>query len=129
MDQSNALNRLLEASDLVKMMEELIAPGNYERLSPSSLSGARITLRTLRDSILASHDALAGELVTRSKGRLDAQLTSTAQEQPLVVRNDSPGVSRTTIVQTDIERIGAIKKRDLRSSLETLIDRSQSTVE
>lgn len=61
MDHSAALHKLMEAAALVGMVEELANPGTFERLSPSSLSGLRITLRTIRESIVASHDALTGE--------------------------------------------------------------------
>lgn len=61
MDHSAALHKLMEAAALVGMVEELANPGTFERLSPSSLSGLRITLRNIRESIVASHDALTEE--------------------------------------------------------------------
>ncbi len=65
MDESNALMRLLEAADLVGMVEELTARPRDE-LSPTARAGLRVTLKNVRESILKSHDALATGMVANA---------------------------------------------------------------
>lgn len=77
MDQSKALHKLLEAADLIGMVEDLTEPKRIENLSAASWTGMRITLRTVREAILASHNTLAKDLVERS--RISSQV---AQSRP-----------------------------------------------
>lgn len=65
MDQSRALRQLMEAADLVFMLEELTANG--KQLSASSISGLRLTLRGVREALVRSHDALAAGTVSRAR--------------------------------------------------------------
>jgi hypothetical protein len=116
MDQSKALQKLTEAADLSGMVEELIRASQSERLSPAAASGMRITLRTIRESILNSHDVFAGELVARTRGRAEnsvlpqadasqAGTQSTSQESPMA----------------DPNRLG-LRRQSLRSTIEKLAD-------
>lgn len=139
MDQSNALNRLLEAADLLKMVEDLTSPGGFERLSGSSVSGLRITIRNIRESVLASHDQLAGNFVnkakvaleTRSNGELAQQNTSspnpiTSQFSKALVdiaqRNEVVDRVTHNLSPSDPQRT-QMTRRDLRASLEKMVDR------
>lgn len=128
MDQNTALHKLLEAADLAKMIEELVAPGSLERLSPASVSGVRVTLRTLRESMLACHDLLAGDLVARARAKyengalapkapgLESQATLSGN------RTDSPSIVRQALANEQPRGV----KKDLRSSLEQMVERSVS---
>ena len=126
MDQSAALHKLLESADLAKMLEELIAPGSLERLSPASISGLRVTLRSLRESMLTCHDLFAGDLVARARSRFES---SSPQPKPAgidltsanpIARGDSPSIVRQALGQEQPKTI----KKDLRSSLEQIVERS-----
>lgn len=118
MDQNTALQKLLEIADLSRMVEDLVAPGNLERLAPASLSGIRVTLRAIRETTLACHDSLAGELSQRARPRVEADIQSVSNES--VVRTESPAIVRPPV---PIEQPRMVKK-DLRSSLGQLIERS-----
>lgn len=124
MEQNNALHKLLEIADLAKMIEDLVAPGNLERLAPASLSGIRVTLRTIRDSLLSCHDAMASE-VQKPRIRYDAvtEVAAPAVESApqLPPRLDSPAIVRPPA----IEQPRMIKK-DLRASLGQIIERTVS---
>lgn len=138
MDQSTALHRLLEAADLIKMVEDLTAAGTFEKLAPSSLSGVRITLRQVKDNILASHDTLAGGLVARARNQqIESQAanntatpatTNSAANQaasPAETKSDLTSVKSEdgkSSVLADPDRL-PIRRRDLRSSLEQLVER------
>lgn len=66
-DQNKALVRLLESADLVRMLEDLLSPASYSKLSGAVLSGVRVTLRNVREGILSSHDSIAGEIAKQSR--------------------------------------------------------------
>lgn len=72
MDRSKALNTMLEAAELSKMIEELMAPQGTDKL-PVILSGMRVTMRAIRERILASHEMLAREMVNNAKLRAEAR--------------------------------------------------------
>ncbi len=119
MDQSTALNKLLEASDLVRMLEDLTAPANFARLSSGAVSGLRITLRSLREGILASHDCLAAEVVARAKANSSSAGTDlTSGAKPDVTPTFR---SATAVLEGDPL---VMRRKDLRSSLESSVDRS-----
>ena len=120
MDQNTALQKLLEIADLSKMVEDLVAPGNLERLAPASLSGIRVTLRAIREATLSCHDSLAGGLVPRIAPRLESEIQAPSTEAS--VRTESPAIVRPS---APIEQPRMVKK-DLRSSLGQLIERSAS---
>ena len=63
MEQTKALQGLIDAADLTKMVEELTRPGTLEGLSGAGMSGVRLTLNVIREKILASHDVLAARLI------------------------------------------------------------------
>ena len=67
MDQSKALHKLLEAADLVGMIEDLTNPSKVDSFTPASWSGMRITLRSVREQLLETHRSLSRDLVSRSR--------------------------------------------------------------
>ena len=104
MEQSKALSRMLEAADLVTMLEDLTAAASGSKLSPASMSGMRLTLRNIREAILASHDTFASSLVSLSRVATE-NMQSDEQES-----------------DTDSTQ-AIIKRKDLRASLEKFIDK------
>ncbi len=101
MEQSNALTKLLEAADLLGMLEDLTNPQTVSKLSPASLAGMRITMRSARELVLNAHDKLASSLVASSVSRGN---------------QDSNGVQGQT-------RISLPQQRDLRTSIEKFVDK------
>lgn len=95
MEGSRALMKLLEAADLLGMVEE-IGIGSGGEMSPLTRAGIRITLKNVRESLLASHDALVEEL-SESARRLGGAANGT---------NPPPQMDR----------------RDLRSTIEKFIE-------
>lgn len=138
MEESNALHRLTEAADLIRMVEELTAPSAFEKLSSSSIAGMRITLRNIRETVLSSHDTLAENLVNRSR---------LAGERAAIPAAPANGLTKpaTTILTPETSKIDSVNlldnatsaranltdrqtnasftRRDLRASLEKLADR------
>ena len=105
MEQSKALQSLLESADLMKMLEDIIASGTIDRLSPSSLSGMRLTLKSVREQVLSSHDSLASEMISRSKASSNGQSTASGVE-----------VEKTKPAEASFTR------RDLRATIEQVRD-------
>ena len=121
MDQSTALHKLLEAADLAKMVEEIMAPGSLERLSPAALAGARATLRNLRETMLSCHDLMAGDLVARARSRYESGVAG--EPQPVgTIRSESPAIVRPPITQEQPRMI----KKDLRTTLSQMVERNAS---
>ena len=125
MEQSAALNRLLEATDLVGLIEDLLNASNG-KLSPTAMSGLKITLRNIREGVLASHDVLAQEMVSRAKAHVAtgavAPTTPAAQGDRTVFGSikDSP-ISQRGPVLTESDKT-RYTRHDLRASLEKVID-------
>ena len=122
MDQSNALHKLMEVADLIRMVEELTNPAAYEKLSSGTMSGMRITLRNARETILSSHDVLAGNMVQRAKVNYEAKSNQNNEVQLLDASPvDSASAARSGVL-TDAQR-AQLTRRDLRASLEKMVDR------
>lgn len=121
MDHSTALNKLLEAADLIGMLEDL-TNSSGGKIGPSSVAGMRITLRGLRDSVLQSHDTLAQEVVGRAQAKMAQQnhaitsVSTTLAPQNIERSEISPAAS-----SSDMNRVQFTKK-DLRASLERIIE-------
>lgn len=132
MDQSKALQKLTESADLVGMIEELIRTSQSDRLSSATLSGMRVTLRNIRESILSSHDLFAGEFVSRTRSRSDlgggAGSISSEQSAAAMSTNgagneitNNGGNSGVGAALSDPSRLG-IRRQSLRTSMERLTD-------
>lgn len=65
MDETKALLNLLEAADLVGMVEELSSRPKDD-LSPIVRAGLRVALKHVREGILKSHDTLAAGMVAHA---------------------------------------------------------------
>ena len=116
MDQSKALQRLTEAADLVGMIEELLRVSQSEKLSGSAVSGMRTTLRNARESILASHDLFAGDLVARTRGRAEATVIAAGEKS-----STATGESAANGTLSDPSKLG-MRRRDLRTSIEQMTE-------
>jgi hypothetical protein len=103
MEESKALNRIMEAADLAAMVEEMTSPATLEKLSATSLSGIRITLKNIRELLVASHDVLAADFMTRARSAAPRQ----------------PGMAE----RIETATASPIVRRDLRASLEKVIER------
>ncbi|MCB0311611.1 MAG: hypothetical protein KDD42_10270 [Bdellovibrionales bacterium] len=122
MDTSKALNSLLEAADLTRMVEQLTAPGSTESFQ-SSVAGMRITLRNIRNTILASHSILAKERVESARANSsDSQLERMA-EPGSVVRPNLNSVSENPLIREAISG-SARPASALRNSVERVTERS-----
>ena len=126
MDQSKALQKLTESADLIGMIEDLVRVSQSERLSAATISGMRHTLRNIRESILASHDQFASDLVIHSRSRNDSLQgtlgTSTAAsssegDRGEPIQNGSFGPMAAGL--SDPSRLG-IRRQSLRASLEKI---------
>jgi len=83
MDRSKALNTLLEAAELTKMIEELMSPHNADRLA-HTFTGMRVTLRSIRERIVAGHEMLAREMVSGARARTDAREEADIPHRPMI---------------------------------------------
>jgi len=114
MDQSKALLKLTEAADLIGMIEDLTSPACIERLTPAGLAGLRLTLRNVRESILSSHDVLAGDLVSRARERTEETFRPRSEETMIVEGPIAPRGAMPIATENPVQ----IKRRDLRASIE-----------
>lgn len=118
MDQTKALHDLLEAADLITMLEEVTNPTSSGKLSPALVSGLRITLRNARQMILSSHDYMAQNLVARARANNPQAAASVAAQPMNPIQNKAMITSETTTSQHGVH----FNRKDLRASLEKIID-------
>ena len=138
MDQSKALHQLTEAADLISMLEALTNSVAMESQASAPWGGLKITLRNVRQMILASHDTLAADLVARARARFESQpqvssapQASTQSAAPArATENASENVSVTSGPQlparstTVIENANIkLQRKDLRAQLERFVER------
>ncbi|NLF25577.1 MAG: hypothetical protein GX589_07990 [Deltaproteobacteria bacterium] len=102
MEQSKALQALMEAGDLVKMLEEITSPAVLSSITAASMAGVRVTLKNVRESILASHDVLASQVIQRAKVQLES--------------------NPRTSVHSLKEDVPLTRRRDLRDSIEKIVE-------
>lgn len=126
MEESKALNKLIEAADLVGMVEELLSPTSTERLSASAWSGIRITIRNIKDTIESSHSALAQDLVQRSRAAVGSPAASPINETAHPASDNGTKITNPVNFQlspsSEAPRIQMTRK-DLKASLEKFIER------
>ena len=112
MEQTRALMRLLEAAELLGMVEDLTL-GGRESLTPAVRAGVRLTLKNVRETILGSHDALAAELMARvGMPPLASRDEATPAEAPSAA---PPAAARA-------KEAPNFSRRDLRSAIEKFIE-------
>jgi hypothetical protein len=93
MAQKEALKTLLDAADLLSMVEDLFSPGVAENLSSASVSGMRLTLRGVKNAILEGHDVLATDLLMKARGlsgEVEAISDGNSAKNPQTI-NQHPG--------------------------------------
>jgi len=120
MEQSKALQALKEAGDLVRMLEEITHPNVLASLSAASMPGVRITLKNVRESIISSHDALAGQVIQRAKVQLDSNAGSGIHS----VNGTALHPERLTS-KPQGEQAPVLSRKDLRASIEKIIEKSE----
>ncbi len=64
---SQALRNISESADFIQMIEDLTNPANIDKITPAALSGMRLTLRNVRESLVDSYEQLSKGFVERSK--------------------------------------------------------------
>jgi hypothetical protein len=154
MEESKALHRLVEAQDLVGMIETMLSPEMADKLSPSAWSGLRITLRSVREMIGTSHAAMANDFVSRSKSAFAASSSTQGAamvervarqeaftrselakpESPITQANSAAGSTSSAMLSSSPSQMGVasdniranpgLSRRDLKASLERLVERS-----
>ena len=67
MEESRALSKLNDATDLLVLLEDILNPASIERLSSASWSGVRLTLRNARVTLQESQSSLSKEFVARAR--------------------------------------------------------------
>lgn len=150
MDENNALQRLLEAADLIKMIEELTGPTDLHKLPAGTMAGLRITLKNVREAIVTSHQHLskkgpevekesavtpapaaqpAPQQEIRSDRAPDYRLSEPHQEpRPAEVRSEARVecvnlLDNATSALRHQNLTGSFQRRDLRASLEKIGER------
>lgn len=118
MEQSKALNRLLEAADFLSMLEDLTNPSVISKLNSGTISGLRLTIKNVRETVLASHDALAASLVAKSRASLNANTSSSAESS----RERAEQQATYQVIQPE-QNMPQAKRHDLRASLERIIEK------
>lgn len=120
MDESKALHQLTEAADLINMLEAICNVGSADQIPPTSWAGFRITLRSVRESILGSHDTLARDLLQRAKHRMDLNAPEQSARQVA-----SSGISRPAMSMAEAPSM-KFERRDLKASLEKYVEKPSS---
>ena len=141
MDQSKALQELMEAADLVGMLEEFMLANNNRQFSPSAWAGLKINLRNVKQTIVSSHSALASDYIARARARVEAAKAEngsatingtaplatapSAAAAPEIIKENG-SLSRTEILKQAIaaDRAGIkMERKDLRATLERFIEK------
>jgi hypothetical protein len=132
--ENDALQKLLEAVDLLGMVDDLTNPANFERISGSSLAGIRITLKHVRQLVLETRKELAGkpaEKPAETPGAnaaaqtrievLNMAMSPAPEAAPPAPKPPAPPPQ----IHREVATVGnqTNRRKDFRSSLEQLIDR------
>jgi len=121
MEQSKALHKLAEASDLILLLEDMISTEHSDRIAPSSWAGIRILMKSVRESIQQSRSVLAQDLITRSK-EVTADLSSRAGLAAKVETFVTPNTQVHSPIQQTASSDVMMQRKDLKSSLERFIE-------
>lgn len=138
MEESRALSKLSEATDLLVLLEDILNPASVERLSSASWSGLRLTLRNARATLQESQTVLSKEFVSRARG--SQTYTSASVAKPLNESSTAetftssvinPAISTSSpLLSQEIEGASngsdhskvQITRRDLKATLEKFIE-------
>ena len=91
MEESKALSKLNDATDLLILLEELLNPVSIERISSASWSGVRLTLKNARQILQESQISLSTDFVSRARTSQSAEAVNNGQ--PISERIPSEGLS------------------------------------
>lgn len=131
MEESKALSKLNDATDLLMLLEDILNPLSIERLSQASWSGVRLTLRNARATLQESQTALSKEFVARARSSQSINSSAISTVAPQSASSSASVVATpiTEIVSTDdfsknnSEQAKAlITRRDLKATLEKFIE-------
>jgi len=125
MDQHKALNILLESADIISMLEELTNTASKNGLASSSIAGMRVTLRNLREQILASHDSLAQIALSRARNAENTmvQAAPAQQRDSIIVGGRAGDINGSARSSTASSEIAGLPRKDLRAAIEKVLDR------
>ncbi len=112
MEKTQALNMLVEAADLVKMIEDIAALPN-EKIN-SNMAGIKLNLRMVRERILASHDRFASEYIAQARAKIEPP----TEPKPFNTQKEISSTEQ----PNDNSRL-SFKRRDLRAEMEKSIER------
>lgn len=119
MDQTKALNAILESADLISMLEELANAS--ARGGMTSIAGLRITLRNIREQLLASHDCLAPVVLSRETQNAEAaQRVVAPQNQTIITQRPGEVISR----NGNSGENQPFTRKDLRATIERVLENS-----
>lgn len=142
MEESRALSKLNDATDLLVLLEDILNPASIERLSAASWSGVRLTLRNARITLQESQNSLSKEFVARARNSqtsgvsLNSNVGALSDEEfsadttPIINTNNSrqaqaksqeelsPRSDKSTSEQSRVQ----ITRRDLKATLEKFIE-------
>ena len=124
MEQSKAITKLMEVADLAAMVEDMMSPTMMSHLSPGSWAGMRVTMRNIRESLVACHDSLASDVVARARLSQPAEsmAKTAAPSGSLASRVElqrEPARAQSINLTSPASASGeGAKSRDLRSTLE-----------
>lgn len=116
MSQSQSLNQLIDAADLISMLEDLTRPSSIQQVSPATMSGLRVTLRTIREMVVDSHDNLAKNFVDKARNDGAPRNSNGISSSVEYSRPASP--SSTAAVLGASESSMQFKRKDLRTVIE-----------
>ena len=143
MEESKALSKLSEVTDLLTLLEDLLNPAAVSKLSPSSWSGLRITLRNAKATLNESQSTLTKEFANRAKAvsplsapnleRIDLTEKDTFTPSTISAVNNASSLSglkehAQAAAVPSFERSGnepsrvQITRRDLKATLEKFIE-------
>ena len=113
MEETKALNRLGEATDLLILLEDILNPTSMERLSPSAWSGLRLTLKNARAMLQESQNILSKDYVARAKTGATTIVTSDLPHRAIETEHAPANNEQAKAL---------ITRRDLKASLEKFIE-------
>ena len=115
MEKVKALSMLVEATELLKMVEDLttLSP---DRMS-ANIAGIRLTLKSARDRVTLGHDALARDVLATARSAAADTSSSSADSRyrALVQASQDRASTGTGASAVDAD---AAKRRDLRSTID-----------
>ena len=114
MEKVKALSMLVEATELLKMVEDLTSL-SPDRLT-ANITGIRLTLKSARDRVSLGHDSLARDLLANSRSAASEAPSASADSRYRALVQASQ--ERSSAAPADAD---AAKRRDLRSAIDKAV--------